>query len=173
LDGASADYSVLGVISLIESRFTALLNKPLLNQDAGTIKMKKTARAMKACTKFNGRMPEYFFDEGCFISELSNSCDDSDVSIARARLKPGKKTRWHYLRGTGEGYAVLGGAGLVEVDDLKPNHVSAGDVVLILPEVPQRITNTGAIDLVFLAICSPRFTEAVYVDIEDKIAHRR
>ena len=42
--------------------------------------MKKMARVMKACTKFNGRMPEYFFDEDCVISELSNSCDYSGVS---------------------------------------------------------------------------------------------
>ena len=55
----------------------------------------------------------------------------------------------------------------MEIDDLKPNHVSAGDVVLIPPEAHQRITNTGSSDLVFLAICSPRFSEAVYVDSED------
>jgi len=129
--------------------------------------MTQLANAMKACIKSNSTTPEYFFAEGCFISELSNSADDPDVSIARARLEPGKTTRWHYLRGTGERYVVLEGAGLVEVDDLKPHHVSAGDVVLIPPEAHQRITNTGSSDLVFLVICSPRFTEAVYVDIED------
>jgi oxalate decarboxylase/phosphoglucose isomerase-like protein (cupin superfamily) len=32
---------------------------------------------------------------------------------------------------------------------------------------PQRITNTGAEDLVFLAICSPRFSQDVYEDIDD------
>ena len=34
---------------------------------------------------------EYYFDEGCFILELSNSAADPDVSIARARVKPGVK----------------------------------------------------------------------------------
>ena len=71
--------------------------------------MTQLASAMKACTKSNSATPEYLFAEGCFISELSNSVDDSDVSIARARLQPGTTTRWHYLRGTGERYAVLGG----------------------------------------------------------------
>jgi mannose-6-phosphate isomerase-like protein (cupin superfamily) len=128
--------------------------------------MTQLASAMKACTKSNSVTPEYLIAEGCFISELSNSVDDPDVSIARARLEPGKTTRWHYLRGTSERYVVLEGAGLVEVDDIKPNHVSAGDVVLIPSEARQRITNTGLSDLVFLAICSPRFSEAVYVDSE-------
>jgi oxalate decarboxylase/phosphoglucose isomerase-like protein (cupin superfamily) len=31
----------------------------------------------------------------------------------------------------------------------------------------QRITNTGVDDLVFLAICSPRFSQDVYEDVED------
>ena len=30
---------------------------------------------------------EYYFDEGCFILELSNSPADPGVSIARARVK--------------------------------------------------------------------------------------
>lgn len=29
---------------------------------------------------------EYFFDESCFITELSNSADDPGVSVARARF---------------------------------------------------------------------------------------
>ena len=122
---------------------------------------------MKACIKANDAATEYFFAEGCFITELSNSADDPDVSIARARLEPGKTTRWHYLRGAGERYVVLHGAGLVEVDELPAQHVSSGDVVIIPPQARQRISNTGASDLVFLAICSPRFSEAVYVDAED------
>ena len=129
--------------------------------------MTELASAMKACTKSNSVTPEHLIAEGCFISELSNSADDPGISIARARLEPGKTTRWHYLPGTDERYVVLEGSGLVEINDLKPNHVSAGDVVLIPPAAHQRITNTGSIDLVFLAICSPRFTEAVYVDSED------
>lgn len=125
------------------------------------------ASLVRASIKANDATPEYFFAEGCFITELSNSTDDPDVSIARARLAPGMTTRWHYLRGTAERYVVLEGAGLVEIDDLPAHRVSAGDVVIIPPAARQRISNTGASDLVFLAICSPRFTQAVYVDIEE------
>jgi oxalate decarboxylase/phosphoglucose isomerase-like protein (cupin superfamily) len=42
-----------------------------------------------------------------------------------------------------------------------------GDVVLIPPMCRQRITNTGSEDLIFLAICTPRFSNDVYEDIED------
>jgi mannose-6-phosphate isomerase-like protein (cupin superfamily) len=122
---------------------------------------------MKACIKANDATQEYFFAEGCFITELSNSDDDAEVSIARARLEPGKTTRWHYLRGTTERYVVLQGAGLVEVDELPAQHVSSRDVVIIPAGARQRISNTGATDLVFLAICAPRFMQAAYVDAED------
>jgi mannose-6-phosphate isomerase-like protein (cupin superfamily) len=124
------------------------------------------ANLMNACIKANDATQEYFFAEGCFITELSNSGDDPEVSIARARLEPGKTTRWHYLRETNERYVVLQGAGLVEVGDLPAQHVRSGDVVIIPAGVRQRISSTGTIDLVFLAICSPRFTPGAYVDIE-------
>lgn len=128
--------------------------------------MVSSPESMKACVKVHDEVQEYFFVEGCFITELSNSSDDPAVSVVRARLEPGKTTRWHYLRGTGERYVVLQGVGSVEIGDLAPQRVVAGDVVIIPPEVRQRISTVGADDLVFLAICSPRFTDAVYVDIE-------
>jgi mannose-6-phosphate isomerase-like protein (cupin superfamily) len=122
--------------------------------------------AVKPCIKLYDEKQEYFFAEGCFITELSNSGDDPDVSIARARLEPGKTTRWHFLRGTSERYVVQQGQGSVEIGDLSAQRVTAGDVVVIPPEVRQRISNVGTDDLVFLAICSPRFTVEAYVDIE-------
>ena len=44
--------------------------------------------------------------------------------------------------------------------------VKAGDVVFILPEKEQKISNYGDTDLVFLAICHHRFQEKFYVDCE-------
>jgi len=129
--------------------------------------MAVAANSMKTCIKGSDESQEYFFAEGCFIKELSNSADDPDMSIARARLEPGKATRWHCLRGTSERYVVVQGEGRVEIGDLPAYRVDAGAVVLIPPGVRQRIRNTGTDDLVFLAICSPRFTESVYVDIEE------
>lgn len=112
---------------------------------------------------------EYFFAEGCFITELSNSGSDPGLSIARARLEPGTTTRWHRLRGTTERYVIVAGSGRVEVGELPAAEVGIGDVVLIPPLCRQRITNTGSVDLVFLALCSPRFELASYEDLEDQV----
>lgn len=108
---------------------------------------------------------ECYTEEGCYILELSNSPEDSDVSIARARVVPGVTTRWHRLDGVSERYVILAGSGCVEVGELPVQEVQQGTVVLIPPGCPQRISNTGSGDLVFLAICSPRFTPAVYKDV--------
>jgi mannose-6-phosphate isomerase-like protein (cupin superfamily) len=62
---------------------------------------------------------------------------------------------------------IISGKGLVEVGKLPPQEVTAGDLVLIPPMCPQRITNIGSDDLIFLAICSPCFSPDVYEDIED------
>lgn len=108
---------------------------------------------------------EYYFAEGCFINELSNTANDPELSIARARLEPGKTTRWHFLSDTTERYVILEGSGRVEVDKLEPQKVIAGDVVVIPARAHQRISNTGQNDLVFLAICTPRFVESAYNNV--------
>ncbi len=109
---------------------------------------------------------EYFFEEGCFILELSNCADDPALSLARARVEPGQCTRWHCLEDTVERYYILSGAGLVEVGDAPPARVGPGDVVLIPAMTRQRIANTGNQDLIFLALCTPRFQHANYRDLE-------
>jgi mannose-6-phosphate isomerase-like protein (cupin superfamily) len=109
---------------------------------------------------------EYYFKEGCFILELSNTPDDPVVSIARARVCPGTTTRRHRLIGITERYVVLEGTGRVDVGGQAPQPVAPGDVVIIPPGQTQRITNTGTGDLVFLAVCTPRFNDAAYQDME-------
>ena len=108
---------------------------------------------------------ETFIDEGCHILELSNSAHDPALSIARARVAPGVTTRLHRLANTAERYVILSGEGQAEIGGQLPVDVSAGNVVLIPPDCPQRIRNTGSEDLVFLAICSPRFTVSAYEDL--------
>ncbi len=109
---------------------------------------------------------EYFFDEGCHILELSNDPDDPDLSIARARVTAGGTTHWHRLDGVAERYVVIAGEGEVELGDGTRGRLGAGDVVRIPSGMPQRIRNTGSGDLLFLALCTPRFTPAAYVDLE-------
>ena len=122
---------------------------------------------MKETIKQQNIKEEFYTPEKCYITELSNTPDDPDVSIARARVELGVTTRWHRLKGTFERYFIISGREIVEIGKLPPQEVIAGDVVLIPPMCRQRITNTGTEDLVFLAICSPRFSQDVYEDIDD------
>ena len=100
---------------------------------------------------------EYFFEEGCDILELLNDPDHPEASIARARVPTGTTTRWHHLEGIAEHYVVTEGLGRVEVGNAPPREVRPGDVVRIPPGVRQRIASIGPGDLVFLAVCVPRF----------------
>ena len=105
---------------------------------------------------------EFLIPEGCHIIELSNTDSDPDVSIARARVEPGVTTSVHWLEDTWERYVILEGSGEVELDEGPWQNVGRSDVVLIPPGCRQRIRNSGANDLIFLAICSPRFTPDCY-----------
>lgn len=122
---------------------------------------------MKETIVRGDRGAEFYTNEGCFIFELSNRAEDEAVSIAQARVEPGIATRRHRLRGVAERYLILKGEGRVEVGDLSPADVGPGDVVLIPPDCTQRITNIGKEDLIFLAVCTPRFTPEAYEEIEE------
>ena len=107
---------------------------------------------------------EVWFEEGCYITEWLNDPADPAVSIARARVLAGTSTRWHHLPALRERYIVLEGQGEIEIAGLPATILSAGDCVSIAPGAAQRIHNRGHIDLIFLAICTPRFEPHNYVD---------
>lgn len=116
--------------------------------------------------RFNSQ-DEFYIDEGCYIAEISNSEDDPDISIARARVEPGVTTKLHRLLDTIERYVILEGEGLVELEGMTSQKVVACDVVIIPPACAQKITNTGASDLIFLVICSPRFENSIYQEVKN------
>ncbi len=107
---------------------------------------------------------EYYTEERCYITELHNS---GNSSIARARVKPGVTTGLHSLRETFEQYVILEGEGEVEVGDCPATKVGHLDVVNIMPDISQRITNTGDKDLIFLCLCTPGFKPESYENLED------
>jgi mannose-6-phosphate isomerase-like protein (cupin superfamily) len=113
---------------------------------------------------------EFPTDERCHITEVANDSGDEQLSIARARVEPGITTAWHSLRGISERYLIVCGQGMVEVGDLAPALVGPGDVVRIPAGVAQRIANTGDDQLIFYAICTPRFSAAAYVNLETSVA---
>ncbi len=122
---------------------------------------------MQPCILKRNPKSEYYFREGCFITELSNGDHDPAASLARARVEPGRTTAWHALRDTQERYVILEGTGLVEIGDLPPHEVAPGDVVVIPAGCRQRITCTSACDLIFLAVCTPRFETKNYIALEE------
>ena len=54
----------------------------------------------------------------------------------------------------------------LKVADHYLSDVEPGDVVVIPPRVSQRISNIGETDLIFMVLCTPRFTRAAYEDAE-------
>lgn len=108
---------------------------------------------------------EFYTAERCYIMELFNAPDCPHSSIARARVKPGVTTQLHSLTGVREIYVIESGEGIVEIDG-KQARVAVGDRVDIPAGTPQRITNTGKGDLIFLCLCAPRFKPENYQNLE-------
>jgi len=107
---------------------------------------------------------EYFIEEQCHINELSNIPEDIEVSIAQARVSPRVTAHWYRLTGIVERYIIMQGQGKVEIGNLLPQNISPGDIAIIPAGCRQRIINISTEDLVFLAICSPRFNSSAYED---------
>jgi len=110
---------------------------------------------------------ERYTDERCHILESWNDTGDPDVAIARARVEPGVTTTRHVLE-VDERYVITSGRGRVEVEGLDATDVTAGDVVVIPAGRAQQIANTGESDLVFYCVCTPRFEQRHYHDVEGK-----
>ena len=108
---------------------------------------------------------EVWTEERCFITELMNDASVPDVSLARCRVEPGVTTQRHRLS-VREWYVVEQGRGLMEVGDCEARAIGPGDVVEISAGTAQRVTNTGAADLVFQCVCLPRFTPGCYESLE-------
>lgn len=113
---------------------------------------------------------EFYIGERCHVLEHWNSPDDAQASIARIRVAPGITTCLHRLRGTAERYLIQSGRGRIEVAGLAASEVGPGDTVFIPADAAQRIANLGDDDLVFLAICTPRFVPECYEDLETELA---
>lgn len=111
-------------------------------------------------------LSEFYIGERCHVVEHWNSADDAQVSIARIRVAPGTTTQLHRLRGTAERYLIQSGRGRIEIGGLAPAELGPGDTAFIPADTAQRIANPGDGDLVFLAICTPRFAPECYENLE-------
>lgn len=113
-----------------------------------------------------GGQDEFWTDERCFITEFHNNDASPETSLALARVEAGVTTQLHSLTGVIERYIVRKGEGILEVDGVKQKLV-AGDQAVIPAGAAQRIENTGAGDLEFYCLCTPRFRPDSYVNLED------
>lgn len=108
---------------------------------------------------------ELWTSERCYITELLNNSKWPSVSLARTRVEPGMTTEWHALSVI-EWYVIESGHGLMRVGEADPCAVGPGDTVHIPTGCGQQISNTGDVDLLFLCVCTPRFTPACYSSLE-------
>jgi len=106
-----------------------------------------------------------FAEENCRIVEIWNRSADAQVSVARARIEPGRRTRPHSLDGITERYLIVSGRGRAHIEGADaPQRMGAGDFAVIPPGAVQWIENIGEEDLIFYAVCTPRFQLKNYRD---------
>ena len=105
-------------------------------------------------------------EENCLIQELLNDKTHGECSIAEARVEVGESTQLHALKNTIERYVILHGEGIVEIGHDFSDKVKNYDVVSIPVNTAQKITNTGKEPLIFLCICTPRFEQQNYINLE-------
>lgn len=103
--------------------------------------------------------------ERCYITELLNDAGQPEVSIARTRVEPGVTTQLHLLS-VSEWYVIESGYGLMRIGDESPFSVKPGDTVTIPKHAPQQISNNGHEDLIFLCVCTPKFSPECYTSLE-------
>jgi mannose-6-phosphate isomerase-like protein (cupin superfamily) len=115
---------------------------------------------------------EFDTPERCSIVELLNDARVPALSVARCRVEPGVTTQLHSLTDTDEVYVILNGQGLMGDGVAVPQPVAALDCVHIPAGHPQQVENTGSDPLIFLAICSDRFTADAYVSHERGVSDK-
>ena len=86
--------------------------------------------------------------------------------LARTRVEPGVTTQLHALS-VHEVYVIESGTGRMTVGDADPFPGWARAHTVTIPKhVAQSIENTGTDDLIFLCVCTPRFSQECYTSQE-------
>ncbi|RDE11789.1 MAG: cupin domain-containing protein [Candidatus Thorarchaeota archaeon] len=93
------------------------------------------------------------------VREILNPLHDSHslslgYSLAHAALKPNQRSLQHRFHEASEVYYVLGGRGMMHIDD-EVVEVSIGDTIYIPPMSVQWIESMGPDDLEFLCVVDP------------------
>ncbi len=110
---------------------------------------------------------ETYTQERCHVLELVNDAECSQMSLTRCRVEPGVQTQLHALKNVRETYYIESGEGVMDDGVIAGIDVRVGDAIVIEPEQPQRILNTGKSDLIFMVVCNPRFVPECYINLEE------
>ncbi len=101
----------------------------------------------------------YTTKDGSSIKELMHPSlhHNKNQSLAEATVPKDVKTALHYHSLSEEIYYITSGKGIMTLGE-ESFSVSTGDTILIPPNTPHQILNTGIDDLVFLCVCSPAYS---------------
>ena len=75
-------------------------------------------------------------------------------SLAHVILPPNKKSKPHKLSDCSETYIIIQGNGKIIINTEEEN-ISKGSIIVVPPNTPQSIENTGMVDLECYCIVSP------------------
>jgi mannose-6-phosphate isomerase-like protein (cupin superfamily) len=97
--------------------------------------------------------------DGSEIRELAGTPTGNSVnqSLAEATVPAGAETEEHYHRVSEEIYLFTSGSGRMKLGD-EEAAVSAGDTIVIPPETPHKLWNTGTEPLKLLCCCAPPYS---------------
>ena len=91
--------------------------------------------------------------------------DDSNHSLARIIIPPGKSSTLHYHKISQETYFILKGEGKMQVND-KRFSLLPGQACWIETGDIHKIQNDGDTELVFMAICAPSWVPDDSFEVE-------
>ena len=108
------------------------------------------------------RLPVFIASDGCTLTEVIHPQNDQTVqglSVARASLAPGGRTRPHHLEFV-EVYYILTGQGIMHLED-QAVPVEPDSCIYLPAQTKQWVQNTSEEkELVFLCICHPAYDPA-------------
>lgn len=101
----------------------------------------------------------YTTKDGSIIRELMHPGrhGNTKLSFAQATVPVGCETVLHRHELSEEIYHITAGVGFMTLNH-KGFHVGIGDTILIPPQTPHKIRNTGDRPLIILCCCSPPYS---------------
>ena len=106
-------------------------------------------------------IPQFTAGDKTILREVlhpKNDAIEMNYSMAHAVVLVGEKSLPHILHGRSEVYFILSGKGEVHIDE-ETQVMEIGDTVFIPAGARQWIENMGEVELVFLAMVSPPWSE--------------